>query len=193
MRRTADHSRAAPAAHASPDVIPASGAYRTIIVLLAAWTVFAGLALATQGVPALSLGGDNASERMIGAYMLMVVPIYALIIWKPEEQRFLRWIPYAAQLAIILPFFWDTLITGDHGFADGAMLFVVSSVFLGVLVYVRSSSHPLGWFAEAFDDDDEEPADDEMLEEDDELLDEEEEEPAPTQQSGRGRRYRKSN
>jgi hypothetical protein len=188
MRRPAEPARTAAPPPTEPDVVPASGVYRAVIILLGVWTVFAGLALATQGVPALSLGGDNAAERMLGAYMLMLVPVYALIIWRPDENRYLRWVPYAAQIAIILPFFWDSLVTGDHNFVDGSLLFIVSAVFLGVLVYLRSTAHPLGFFA--VEPPEEEFEDEEGEEED--YLDEEPEPQGQSDRSARGRRYRRS-
>jgi hypothetical protein len=194
MRGPAEPARSAAATRLEPDVVPASGVYRAAIILLAVWTIFAGLALVTQGVPALSLGANDAAERIIGSQMLMLVPIYALIVWRPDDNKLLRWIPYAAQLSIIVPFFWDTLITGEHTFTDGALLFIASAVFLGVLVYLRTSAHPLGFFALGPDED--EPEEDEEYdleeEEDDDLADEEEEQPSREPQS-RGRRYRRSN
>jgi hypothetical protein len=178
--------------------MPASGVYRAVIVLLTVWTVFAGLALVTQGVPALSIGASNAAERIIGSQMLMLVPIYALIIWRPDDNYNLRWIPYAAQLVVIVPFFWDSLITGDQDFFDGTLLFLVSCVFLGVLVYLRSSAHPLGFFADQWEEDDEEEALDEEEYVEDEAEegdlaedDEADEEPQP-EREGRGRRYRRN-
>ena len=183
-----------------PDVVPASGVYRAVMVLLTVWTIFAGLALVTQGVPALSIGASNAAERIIGSQLLMLVPIYGLIIWRPDDNSNLRWIPYAAQLAIIVPFFWDSLITGDQDFFDGTLFFLVSCAFLGVLVYVRSSAHPLGFFAAQLEDDDEEAAleDDEEYAEDDgdledeELVDEEEDAEPEPDRNNRGRRYRRN-
>lgn len=189
MRGSAEPARPAAATRLEPDVLPASGVYRAAIILLAVWTIFAGLALVTQGVPALSLGANDAAERIIGSQMLMLVPIYALIVWRPDENRLLRWIPYAAQLSIILPFFWDTLITGEHTFTDGALLFIAAAVFLGVLVYLRSSAHPLGFFspgAEEEEDGDEYDDEDADLVEESEDLEEEPERPS------RGRRYRRS-
>ncbi|MEX0749545.1 MAG: hypothetical protein WD359_01950 [Dehalococcoidia bacterium] len=190
MRRSAEPAPPA-ATRSEPDVVPASGVYRAAIILLGVWTIFAGLALVTQGVPALSLGANDAAERIIGSQMLMLVPIYALIVWRPDENRLLRWIPYAAQLSIMLPFVWDTLITGDHTFTDGALLFVAAAVFLGVLVYLRSSAHPLGFFA--VDSEDEEIDEDaEYDEEEGDLLDEEEEPESGPERNARGRRYRRS-
>jgi hypothetical protein len=199
MRRPADatrtpartDARATSASTVEPRVVPASGVYRAVMIILAAWTIFEGLALATQGVPALSLGGGNAAERIIGAQMLMLVPVYALIVWRPEEYRYLRWIPYAAQIAIVLPMFWDVLITGDQDFTDGALLFVVSAMFLGVLIYLRTSTHPLAFFTP------DEPEDDALDEEDEDLVDdadleEEEDEEEPEEPQPRGRRYRRN-
>jgi hypothetical protein len=191
MRRPADASRTATPQPVEPDVVPASGVYRAVIIILAAWTIFAGLALATQGVPALSLGGGNAAERIIGAQMLMFVAVYALIVWRPDEYRYLRWIPYAAQLAIVLPMFWDVLITGDQDFTDGALLFVVSAMFLGVLVYLRTSARPLAFFAP------DEPEDDGALEDEEDEIDDEDEfadqgDEEPEDPQPRGRRYRRN-
>ena len=194
MRRPADASRTPARADApepaEPHVVPASGVYRAVMIILAAWTIFAGLALATQGVPALSLGGGNAAERIIGAQMLMLVPVYALIVWRPEEYRFLRWMPYAAQVAIVLPMAWDILITTDQNPTDGALLLVVSAMFLGVLVYLRTSAHPLAFFAPEESEDDDAIEGGEEFDEDEDLVDEEDEEPEDPQP--RGRRYRRN-
>jgi hypothetical protein len=194
MRQPADRARMTPARAAEAEVVPASGVYRTLIILLTVWTGFAGLALATQGVRGFTFDGANAAERMLGAYLLMLVPIYALIIWRPYEHRYLRWIPYAAQLAIIVPYLWDVLITTDQDFFDGPLMFVASSVFLGALVYVRSMTHPLGFFAE--EEDEEETEDEEYEdEEEEEPLDEGDDEVEPArrgQTSSRGRRYRRN-
>jgi hypothetical protein len=190
MRGSAEPSRPAAATRLETDVLPASGVYRAVIILLAVWTIFAGLALVTQGVPALSLGANDAAERIIGSQMLMLVPIYALIVWRPDENRLLRWIPYAAQLSIVVPFFWDSLITGKHTFTDGALLFIASAVFLGVLVYLRSSAHPLGFFSAGPDD--EEDVDDDYDDEDAEFVEESDDQEPEPERPSRGRRYRRS-
>ena len=189
MRRPADPPRTAAPQPVEPDVVPASGAYRAVMIILAAWTLFAGLALATQGVPALSLGGGNAAERIIGAQMLMFVAVYALIVWRPNDYRFLRWIPYAAQLAIVLPMFWDVLITGDQDFTDGALLFVVSAMFLGVLIYLRTSAHPLAFFTPDEPEDESALDDEEAIDEEEEFAEEDEE---PEDPQPRNRRYRRN-
>ena len=193
MRRPAERPLAQ--APVEDDLVTATGVYRVVMVLLAVWTFFAGLALITQGVDLLALGGDSTAERVIGAQLLMLVPVYALIVWHPDDYRYLRWLPYAAQLAIVVPIGWDILLD-EHDFFDGALLLVVSVVFFALLIYVRSSSHPLGFFAPDEDEEEEEFVDeDEPLEHDEEDDDVEE---APSRRAGRqpqpqqkGRRYRR--
>ena len=139
-------------------VIGAYGLFRLLLILLAVWSFFAGFALLTQGFGAISFGGaDEASERILGAHMLILAPVYGLIAWRREQYRLLIWLPYAAQLAIILPSFWD-LTFGDREFEDGALLLVVSIIFLALLVYLWTSSHPLGFFdTEIVEEDDDDP------------------------------------
>jgi hypothetical protein len=191
MRRSTESARTATPSR-QPDVVPASGVYRAAIIFLGIWTIFAGLALVTQGVPALSLGADDAAERIIGSQMLMLVPIYALIVWRPDENRLLRWIPYAAQLSIILPFFWDSLITGEHDFTNGALLFVASVVFLGVLIYVRASAHPLGFFAIGDEEEELDDEDEDYLDEEEPLAEDAPQARTERDRAQRERRYRRS-
>ncbi len=161
-------------------VVSAYGAYRVLVMLLAIWTFFAGFALLTQGVTALSFGGQDAgAERVIGAHMLILVPIYVLLAWKRAEYRRLVWIPYAAQLAVIIPTGW-ALLTDDGGFDDGVLLLMIASIFFALLLYVSWSSHPLDFFR----GDDEEY--DEAAEDADAALGEE------PQVDARGRRYRRT-
>lgn len=166
-------------------VVSAYGAYRVLVVLLAIWTFFAGFALLTQGVTALSFGGQDAgAERVIGAHMLMLVPLYVLLAWKRAEYGRLVWIPYAAQLAVILPTGWTWLTDGDLD--EGVLLFMIASIFLALLLYVSWSSHPLDFFrGDAGEEEEVEEYDDDELEDDDPL----EEEP---QVDARGRRYRRT-
>jgi len=187
MARPADRAHAA--TPPSEDLVPASGVYRIVMVLLAAWTFLAGLALVSQGVDLLSFGAQNTAERIIGAQLLMLVPVYALIVWRPEEYRYLRWMPYAAQLTIAVPIGWDTL-RGENEFPDGLLLFVGAIVFLGALIWVRSTSHPLDFF---WSDEEEEDGDEKLIEDDEDMS---EEAPAPRRaapvQDARGRRYRRT-
>jgi len=168
-------------------VVSAYGAFRVLLVLLAVWSFFAGFSLLTQGLGQLSFGGqDTAAERVIGAHMIVLTPVYGLIAWRRSEYRLLIWIPYAAQLAIIVPALWEFVFDGPNG--DGALLLIVSIIFLVLLVYVWSSSHPLGFFQPG--DEDDEPEDDDPDEDED--PDGANDAAASDDASARGRRYRRS-
>ena len=145
-----------PARHTAPPstiaVISATGAFRLLLILLAIWTFFEGFALFTCGLSALSLGGDDrTAERIIGAQMICFVPAYALLAWQRDRYRLLIWIPYGAQLAIVLPTTWGLLFRGD---TDGLLLLVVSLTFFALLFYFWWHSHPLDFFANPADDED---------------------------------------
>jgi hypothetical protein len=176
-----DDARPSAAADDAISVVSAYGAFRLLLILIAIWSFFAGFSLLTQGFAALSFGGqDEAAERVIGAHMIVLAPIYALIAWRRSEYRYFIWVPYAGQLAIILPALWE-LVFGDF---DGALLLVVSIIFLALLVYVWTSSHPLAFF---------QPDEEEDAEYDEE--DEDAEPPAQSaldEASARARRYRRS-
>lgn len=192
MRQTPPHDGQHPAATTQDNaitVVSAYGAFRLLLALLAVWSFFAGFSLLTQGLGQLSFGDENtAAQRVIGAHMIVLAPVYALIAWRRSEYRLFTWMPYAGQLAIIIPALWELLL-GDHDI-DGALLLVVSIIFLVLLVYVWSSSHPLGFFQP--DDEEGEPDDGEVGEDEEEDLDEASDEPAAGDPSARGRRYRRS-
>ena len=161
-------------------VISAYGAFRVLMVLLAIWTFFAGFSLMTQGVSALSFGNNSASaERVVGAHMMMLAPVYGLLAWRRDEYRLLIWIPYAAQLAIILPTVYDLFISRDRDFQDGALMLVVSLIFFVLLVYFWFSSKPAEFFHAADEDEDEDLDDDDV----DDDADDTEGEAAPTPKS----------
>lgn len=124
-------------------VISAYGAFRLLIILLAVWSFIEGFALFTGGFDALTFGGnDRTAERVIGAQLIVFVPVYALLAWQRERYRLLIWVPYGAQLAIILPTLWS-LLRGD---TDGLLLLVVSASFFALLFYFWWHSHPLDFF-----------------------------------------------
>ena len=125
-------------------VISAYGAFRLLMVLLAVWTFFAGFSLLTQGIGAISLAGDASAERVAGAQMIVIAPIYGLIAWRRDQYRHLLWLPYAAQLAVILPVLYDVLANRN---GNGALILIVSLIFFALLVYLWWSSHPLEHFA----------------------------------------------
>lgn len=138
-----------PAQQTTIDVISAAGAFRLLLILLAVWTFFEGFALFTGGLSALSLGGNRTAEQIVGAQMICFVPAYALLAWQRDRYRLLLWVPYGAQLAIILPVAWGILFRGDH---HGLLLLVVSLTFFALLFYFWWHSHPLDFFANARDE-----------------------------------------
>ena len=126
-------------------VVSAEGGWRVVLVALAVWTLLEGFALATGGLQGLTLGGhDRNAERIIGAQMLVFAPVYVLLAFRREQFRLLSWLPYATLIAIILPTGWG-LIRFEGG--DGVLLFVVSSIFLGLLVYFWWQSHDPEFFS----------------------------------------------
>jgi len=167
-------------------VISAYGAFRLVVVLLAIWSFIEGFSLFTGSFDALTLGGhDRTAERIIGAQMIVLVPVYALLVWRRDRYRLLIWVPYVAQLAIILPIAWSAL----QGDTDGLLLMLVSVIFFALMFYFWWQSHPLDFFQPA-------AAEDETGEEDD--LDEDaedggdEEEPGPgNRDAASRRRYRR--
>ncbi len=152
-------------------VISAAGAFRVLLVVLAVWTFFEGFALFTGGLDALSLGGRDArtAEQIIGAQMMVFVPVYALLAWQRERYRLLIWVPYGAQLAIIIPTTWALLFRSSK--TDGLLLLVVSASFFALLFYFWWYSHPLDFFSgnddEEYDEDEDEDDVDDEAEDDD--------------------------
>jgi hypothetical protein len=152
---------AKPAAQTTVAVISAHGAFRVLLVLLAMWSFFEGFALFTGGLSALSLGGhDRMAEQIVGTQMIVFVPVYALLAWQRERYRLLIWVPYGAQLAIILPTSWGLLFHSD---ADGVLLLVVSLVFFVMLFYFWWSSHPLDFFSDTDGEEDVDDDEDETI------------------------------
>jgi hypothetical protein len=151
------------AAQTTVAVISAHGAFRVLLVLLAMWSFFEGFALFTGGLSALSLGGnDRMAEQIVGTQMIVFVPVYALLAWQRERYRLLIWVPYGAQLAIILPTSWGLLFHSDP---DGVLLLVVSLVFFVMLFYFWWSSHPLDFFSENDSEEDVDDDEDETVDE----------------------------
>ena len=143
-------------------LISAYGAFRLLIILLAIWSFVEGFALFAGRVDALTLGGEARNERVaeqiIGAHMIVLVPLYALLAWRRDQYRVLIWVPYASQLAIILPLALSAL----RGHPDGVPLLMVSVIFFSLLVYLWWQSHPLDFFQKTpqpGDTDPEEPDD----------------------------------
>jgi hypothetical protein len=159
-------------------VVSAYGAFRLLLGLLAAWSFFAGFALI---IGALAFGGDSLAERVIGAHMVVLSPVYGLLAWRRNEYRYFIWIPYAAQAAIVLPGLWALVVNQD---GDGGLLLIISIIFLVLLVYLWTSSHPLGFF---------QPAESEEEDDGDDMFDEAEDDASSLDAaSSRARRYRRS-
>jgi hypothetical protein len=184
-------SAPAPRAEDAISVVSAYGAFRVLLLLLAAWTFFAGFSLLTRGLGAISFGGDDqAAERVVGAHMLVLAPIYLLIAWRRADFRVLIWVPFAGLLAVILPSLWE-LVYGDF---DAALLLTVSIIFLALLVYVWASSRPASFFRVGDGEEDEEYADEDY----EEYADDDEGDVGPAAPtaldaaSARARRYRRS-
>jgi hypothetical protein len=183
----------APSREEAVAVISAYGAFRLLIILLAIWSFIEGFALFTGGLNALTFGGnDRTAERVVGAQLIVFVPVYALLAWQRERYRLLIWVPYGAQLAIILPTLWSLL----HGDTDGLLLLVVSSMFFALLFYFWWHSHPLDFFRPG--DGEEEGFEEEYEEEEDEDAERDDDarrRPSTTggERDGeaRGRRYRR--
>lgn len=132
-------------------VISAYGAFRLLLILMAIWSFFEGFALSFGRGGALTLGGSGeemrVAEQIIGAHLLLLVPVYGLLAWRREQYRALMWIPYAAQLAMILPLGISLLRFQNIG----VLLLVVSLVFFTLLMYFWWQSRPLEAFQKKTD------------------------------------------
>lgn len=120
-------------------VISAAGALRVLLVLLAVWTAFSGLSLTIfQGVNTATLAGgleDEAAQRLLGVHLLALVPVYLVLAWRPQQYRFLLWLPYAVQAGVVVATAYD-VIAGNRDLQDGALPLIVAGIFLALLVYV---------------------------------------------------------
>ena len=132
-------------------VISAYGAFRLLLILMAIWSFFEGCALFFGLGGALTLGGSGkhqrVAEEIIGAQMIVLVPVYGLLAWRRDRYRSLMWIPYAAQLAMIIPLGISLLRFQNVG----VLLLVVSIVFFSLLVYFWWQSRPFGSFRQKAD------------------------------------------
>jgi hypothetical protein len=112
---------------------------RLLIALIAVWSLVAGLVLVFfQGTGSGSLGAgveDIAGQRLLGAHLIVLAPLYALIAWRGNQYRGLFWLPFASQLAVFFAVGYSILI-GDTEFGDGMVAVTVSAIFLGLLSFV---------------------------------------------------------
>lgn len=131
------------------EVISAQSALRLLLVLLAIWTFFSGLALIffQEGAGATIGGGleggqGAAAQRLLGVHLLVLAPIYGLLVWEPRRYRLLLWVPYAAQGGVVVVTAYD-IVTRKRDFSDGALPLIVAAIFLVLLIYVwRAGRRP---------------------------------------------------
>ena len=132
----------------SRDLTPASGVLsaqstlRLLVGLLALWTMLSGLALTFfQDASAATIGGGlkggegEAAQRLLGVHLLVLAPIYGMLAWEPQRFRLLLWVPYAAQIGVVVAMAFD-LVTGARDFTDAALPLIVALIFLVLLLYV---------------------------------------------------------
>lgn len=112
---------------------------RIIVVLIAAWSLLAGIVLvffpgATSG--ALGAGvTDEAGQRLVGAHLLVLSPVYALVAWRFHRYRQLLWLPFAAQAAVFFSVGYG-ILSGETDFGDGILAVAVSGIFVALLGFV---------------------------------------------------------
>jgi hypothetical protein len=128
--------------------INAQSALRLLLVLLAIWTFFSGLALTFfQDAAAATIGGGlgggegSAAQRLLGVQLLVLGPMYGMLAWEPQRFRPLLWAPYAAQGGMVAVTLFD-IATGDRDFSDGVLPLIVATFFFVMLVYVTFASRP---------------------------------------------------
>ena len=112
---------------------------RIIILLIAIWSFIAGVVVvAFHGASSGALGAgveDEAGQRLVGAHLLVLVPAYLLLAWRPERLPAMLWLPFAAQLAIVLAVGYN-ILTGETDFSDGILAVAVGGIFVVLLAFV---------------------------------------------------------
>jgi hypothetical protein len=131
-------------------VLSAQSALRLVLILLAVWTAFSGLALVLfQSGSAATIGGGIdggegvAAQRLLGVHLLVLAPLYGLLAWDPARHRRLLWLPYAAQGGVVVVTLYD-IMAGDRDIQDGMLPLIVAATFLVLLVYVWRAARPAG-------------------------------------------------
>jgi hypothetical protein len=112
---------------------------RVLLALIALWSFVAGVTLvAYAGSAGGVLGGglsDHAAQRLAGAHMLVLVPLYLLIAWRIDRYAGLLWVPFLAQAAVVLSIGYS-IIANDSEPEDGALALVVSAIFAVLFAFV---------------------------------------------------------
>ena len=155
-----DEEEEAPS-RATISMISAYGAFRAILIGLTIWTFFEGFALATGALSPVDAGADRSAERILGGLMIVLGGVYGMIAWQRERYRLLLWVPFATQLAIVVPLIFEF---PDR---DSMLLLLISAMFLALMCYVWWRSREM---AEAIEEEWEE---DEGYDEEEEEVEEE--------------------
>lgn len=112
---------------------------RMVVGLIAIWSLLAGLVLVFfhgSGSGALGAGVvDSSGQRLAGAHMLVLVPVYVLIALKPERYPMLPWLPFAGQAAVFFSVGYS-ILSGATDFGDGILPVAVSGIFLALLGFI---------------------------------------------------------
>lgn len=112
---------------------------RLIIGLIAIWSLVAGIVLVGfHGASSSALGAgvtDEAGQRLVGAHLLVLVPAYVLLLWQLDRYQALLWLPFAAQVAVVLAVGYS-ILTGATDFEDGILAVAVSAILAGLLGFV---------------------------------------------------------
>ncbi len=126
-------------AGAQERMVSASAATRLVLLLLALWTAYSGVALTLfPGSSSVALGGGiegDAAQRLLGIHALALSPVYALLGWNPRKYGVLLWLPYLTQLGIVVVTLFDVVDENLDG-GDALASLLVSGIFLALLVYL---------------------------------------------------------
>ena len=109
---------------------------RIIIGLIAVWSLLVGIVLVGfQGAASGALGAgvvDPAGQRVIGAHLLVLAPAYVLMALQPQRYEAIFWLPFAAQLAVVLAVGYS-ILAGDTDFGDGILAVAIGGIFIVLL------------------------------------------------------------
>jgi hypothetical protein len=112
---------------------------RVLIGLIAVWSLLAGIALVFfQGTGSGALGAgvsDPAGQRLLGAHLIILAPVYVVLAWRSERYRGLLWLPLVSQLAVFFSIGYS-ILSGETRFGDGIIAVAVSAIFIGLLGFV---------------------------------------------------------
>jgi hypothetical protein len=112
---------------------------RVLIILVAIWSFLEGIILvAFHGASSGALGAgveDDAGQRLVGAHLLVLAPVYLLIAVRTSMFKTLFWLPFAAQLALVLAVGYS-ILNGETDFEDGILAVAVGLLFIVLMGFV---------------------------------------------------------